>query len=77
MSYHPAGSFDSDLKWCPACAKRVRYLLGGEHSWCSECGGKCRLFSPAERERFNTAKARKTGRPAKPLLPEPRRQDTL
>jgi len=58
--------FYSATKFCPCCAKNVRYLASIELSYCVECGGEVRLFSAAEWTDFNAAlEARKPkgGRP--------------
>jgi hypothetical protein len=59
--------FYGTTKYCPCCAKNVRYLASIELSFCVECGGEVRLFSAEEWASFNAAlEARKPkgGRPA-------------
>ena len=58
----------TDLKFCPACNKYVSYLMGLEHSYCVECGGRVRLFSESDWALFNdnlTKQKPKGGRPRK------------
>lgn len=60
--------FYSDLKYCAKCDKYVTYLMGVEHSYCTECGDRVRLFSQRDWTAFseNLTKARpKGGRPRK------------
>ena len=60
--------FYAATKYCPCCAKDVRYLASLEASYCVECGGEVRLFSKDEWTAFTAAlEARKPkgGRPAK------------
>jgi len=60
--------FYSDLKFCSKCDKYVPYLMGVEHSYCTECGGRVRLFSQPDWVMFteNLARQRpKGGRPRK------------
>ncbi len=58
----------TDLKFCAKCDKYVPYLMGVEHSYCTECGGRVRLFSQQDWDAFteNLARQRpKGGRPRK------------
>lgn len=62
-----SSDFYSTTKYCPCCAKNVRYLASIELSYCVECGGEVRLFSASEWASFNAAlEARKPkgGRPS-------------
>jgi hypothetical protein len=58
--------FYGATKYCPCCAKNVRYLASIELSYCVECGGEVRLFSAEEWTAISaTLEARKSkgGRP--------------
>ena len=58
----------SDLKYCSKCGKYVPYLMGVEHSYCTECGSRVRLFSQRDWADFNenlTRQKPKGGRPRK------------
>ncbi|MBK8096207.1 MAG: hypothetical protein IPK26_03825 [Planctomycetes bacterium] len=56
----PTGSdFDRETKWCEACQTQVRFLASVSASYCIQCGGKVRLFSPVESVRFADAVQRK------------------
>jgi hypothetical protein len=60
--------FYSDLKHCPKCDKYVTYLMGVEHSYCTQCGGRVRLFSQTDWTSFSENLSRnrpKGGRPRK------------
>jgi len=60
--------FYSDLKYCDKCDKYVSYLMGVEHSYCTECGGRVRLFSEHDWQAFNESLTRqkpRSGRPRK------------
>jgi hypothetical protein len=61
-----SNDFYGATKFCPCCARNVRYLASIELSYCVECGGEVRLFSADEWAAFNAAlEARKSkgGRP--------------
>ncbi|MFN0242716.1 MAG: hypothetical protein ACKVWV_07465 [Planctomycetota bacterium] len=58
----------TDLKYCAKCEKYVSYLAGMEHSYCTDCGTRVRLFSENDWTAFNDSLARqkpKGGRPRK------------
>ena len=58
----------TDLKFCSKCAKYVPYLMGMEHSYCTDCGNRVRLFSENDWVAFNenlTRQKPKGGRPRK------------
>ena len=44
--------FDTDRKWCEKCNAYIRYMMSVDHSYCTECGSKVRLFSKADAEAF-------------------------
>lgn len=46
------GDFDRDLRYCPACADYVQYLLSLEKGYCVSCGGRVRLFSESDSALF-------------------------
>lgn len=55
--------FDEDRRYCEGCGKYVRYLLSIRASYCTECGGTVRLFSPADQARFQASlKPARSGR---------------
>ena len=49
----PGRDFYDDLKYCEHCQRYVSYLLGIGKSYCVECGGPARLFSPSDRAAFH------------------------
>ena len=49
------GDYYTDLKFCAKCGKYVPYLMGVEHSYCTECGGRVRLFSQSDWVEFRGA----------------------
>lgn len=51
--------FDRETKWCETCKSQVRFLASISASYCVACGGKVRLFSPAESVRFAEGVQRK------------------
>lgn len=58
----------SDRKFCPQCAGYVPYLVGVDHSYCVQCGGRVRLFSEQDWRAFQEslqARRPKGGRPRK------------
>jgi DNA-directed RNA polymerase subunit RPC12/RpoP len=58
------GDYYTDLKFCAKCGKYVPYLMGVEHSYCTECGGRVRLFSQQDgtrSRRTSRASARRAG----------------
>ena len=58
----------SDLKFCVKCDKYVSYLMSMDHSYCTECGQRVKLFSQADWTDFHeTLKNNKPtgGRPRK------------
>lgn len=58
----------TDLKYCSKCRKYVSYLMGMEHSYCTACGNRVRLFSENDWVAFNDSLIRqkpKGGRPRK------------
>jgi hypothetical protein len=60
--------FYSDLKYCAQCDKYVTYLMGVEHSYCTVCGERVRLFSQNDWNTFSENLSRnrpKGGRPRK------------
>jgi hypothetical protein len=61
-------NYYSDLKYCAKCAEYVPYLMGMEHSFCTACGSRVRLFSENDWTAFNDNLVRqkpKGGRPRK------------
>ncbi|HEB52043.1 MAG TPA: hypothetical protein ENI87_02185 [bacterium] len=44
--------FYNEQKWCEHCQSYVRFLMSVNHSYCIECGGRVRLFSRSDKERF-------------------------
>lgn len=44
--------FDRERKWCGHCREYVRFLMSVNHSFCIECGGRVRLFNPADSRSF-------------------------
>ena len=61
-------SFHNDNKFCPCCDEYVRYLASVDRSYCVECGGAVRLFSPSDWGQFQEkmeARKPKGGRPRK------------
>jgi len=62
-----SSDFYNTTKYCPCCAKNVRYLASIELSYCVDCGSEVRLFSASEWASFSVAlEARKPkgGRPS-------------
>jgi hypothetical protein len=56
----------SDLKFCAKCDKYVSYLMSMDHSYCTACGERVRLFSEGDWAAFNETLSRqkpKGGRP--------------
>ena len=56
----------SDLKFCAKCDKYVSYLMSMDHSYCTACGERVRLFSQGDWAAFNETLSRqkpKGGRP--------------
>ncbi|GAB4151615.1 MAG: hypothetical protein Fur0037_20330 [Planctomycetota bacterium] len=43
----------TEKKWCEHCKDYVRYLMSVDHSFCTRCGGRVRLFSRDDAERFS------------------------
>lgn len=41
-----------ERKWCDNCRTYVRYLMSVDHSFCTDCGHKVRLFSQDDARRF-------------------------
>ena len=58
----------SDHKFCGTCQKYVSYLMSMDHSYCTECGERVKLFSQADWVEFHETLNRnkpKGGRPRK------------
>ena len=45
--------FYNELKWCDNCGDYVRYMMSVNHSHCTECGSRVRLFSKEDSKRFS------------------------
>lgn len=45
--------FYSELKWCASCNDYVRYMISVNHSFCTQCGGRVKLFSKEDSQRFS------------------------
>ena len=45
--------FYNERKWCDHCKEYVRYLMSVEHSFCTTCGHRVRLFNHEDAARFN------------------------
>ncbi|MFY9343672.1 MAG: hypothetical protein WAT39_14340 [Planctomycetota bacterium] len=45
--------FYDEVKWCEQCSNYVRFLMSVNHSYCVQCGGRVRLFSRDDRNRFS------------------------
>jgi hypothetical protein len=61
-------NYYNDRKYCDGCQDYVAYLMGLEESYCVECGGQVRLFSPKDWEQFHeqlAASRPRGGRPRK------------
>ncbi len=48
------GSCDyyDEKKYCEQCKTYVRFMMSVNHSYCVDCGGRVRLFSREDSERF-------------------------
>ena len=44
--------FYRETKWCDHCRTYVRFLMSVDHSFCVQCGGRVRLFSGNDDQRF-------------------------
>ena len=58
----------NDRKYCEQCQRYVSYLMSLDHSYCTECGERVRLFSQNDWETFHDTLQRqkpKGGRPRK------------
>lgn len=58
----------NDRKYCSHCKKYVTYLMSLDHSYCTDCGHRVRLFSEDDWESFHNTLQRqkpKGGRPRK------------
>lgn len=51
--------FYAETKWCPRCKDYVRYLMSVDYSYCVHCGGKVRLFSDEDTQRFTATLGRR------------------
>lgn len=60
--------FYTDRKWCSDCVEYVPYLRSDTASYCAHCGRATRLFSDADRQRFQ-AEVRAMPRPFRLLDP--------
>lgn len=40
--------FDEDLRFCPKCIGYVRFLSSPTQSYCAECGGIVKIYSPED-----------------------------
>ncbi|MCA8943351.1 MAG: hypothetical protein KDB80_12380 [Planctomycetes bacterium] len=45
--------FYNELKWCADCNDYVRYMMSVNHSYCTACGNRVRLFSKEDSKRFS------------------------
>ncbi len=41
-----------ETKYCEHCKTYVRFMMSVNHSYCVDCGGRVRLFSRDDAERF-------------------------
>jgi len=46
------GEFYNEQKWCEHCRQYVCFMMSVNYSYCVTCGGRVRLFSRADADRF-------------------------
>ena len=46
------GEFYNEQKWCEHCRQYVSFLMSVNYSYCVTCGGRVRLFSRDDADRF-------------------------
>jgi rRNA maturation endonuclease Nob1 len=47
--------FYRETKWCAQCERYVRFLMSVNHSYCIDCGGRVKLMSGDDTQRFGDA----------------------
>lgn len=45
--------FYNEKKWCLECREYVAYMMSVNYSYCTQCGGKVKLFSKADAKGFS------------------------
>jgi len=45
-------NYYDEMKYCQDCKRYVRFLMSVNYSYCVDCGGRVRLFSNEDAERF-------------------------
>ncbi len=45
--------FYNEKKWCGNCRDYVAYMMSVNHSYCTQCGGKVKLFNKEDAKGFS------------------------